>query len=36
MLAEADALKREKPLPTYFEMDKRIRYKVRKGDFDSI
>jgi len=33
MLAEADALKREKPLPTYFEMDKRIRYKVRKGDF---
>jgi membrane-bound lytic murein transglycosylase D len=32
-LAEADALKREKPLPTYFEMDKRIRYKVRKGDF---
>tara|TARA_B100000767_G_scaffold245889_1_gene245077 strand:- start:3830 stop:5317 length:1488 start_codon:yes stop_codon:yes gene_type:complete len=32
-LAEADALKREKPLPQYFEMDKRIRYKVRKGDF---
>lgn len=32
-LAEADALKREKPLPKYFEMDKRIRYKVRKGDF---
>lgn len=33
MLAEADASKREKPLPKYFEMDKRIRYKVRSGDF---
>ncbi|AUC85555.1 lytic transglycosylase [Polaribacter sp. ALD11] len=32
-LAEADASKREKPLPKYFEMDKRIRYKVRSGDF---
>ena len=32
-LAEADAAKREKPIPKYFEMDKRIRYKVRSGDF---
>ncbi|QTD39117.1 LysM peptidoglycan-binding domain-containing protein [Polaribacter batillariae] len=32
-LAEADASKREKPLPKYFEMDKRIRYKVKSGDF---
>ncbi|QOD60022.1 LysM peptidoglycan-binding domain-containing protein [Polaribacter haliotis] len=32
-LAENDASKREKPLPKYFEMDKRIRYKVRSGDF---
>ncbi|ARV07232.1 lytic transglycosylase [Polaribacter sp. SA4-10] len=32
-LAETDASKREKPLPKYFEMDKRIRYKVRSGDF---
>ncbi|QTE24299.1 LysM peptidoglycan-binding domain-containing protein [Polaribacter cellanae] len=32
-LAETDAAKREKPLPKYFEMDKRIRYKVRSGDF---
>ncbi|TMM30567.1 LysM peptidoglycan-binding domain-containing protein [Polaribacter aestuariivivens] len=32
-LAEADAAKREKPLPKYFEMDKRIRYKVKSGDF---
>jgi len=32
-LAEEDAAKREKPLPRYFEMDKRIRYKVRNGDF---
>ena len=32
-LAEEDAAKREKPLPKYFEMDKRIRYKVRSGDF---
>jgi membrane-bound lytic murein transglycosylase D len=33
VLAKEDALKREKPLPKYFEMDKRIRYKVRSGDF---
>jgi membrane-bound lytic murein transglycosylase D len=33
LLAETDAAKREKPLPKYFEMDKRIRYKVRNGDF---
>ena len=32
-LAEADAAKREKPIPKYFEMDKRIRYKVRSGDY---
>lgn len=32
-LAEEDAAKREKPLPKYFEMDKRIRYKVKSGDF---
>ena len=32
-LAAQDASKREKPLPKYFEMDKRIRYKVRSGDF---
>ena len=32
-LAKEDASKREKPLPKYFEMDKRIRYKVRSGDF---
>ncbi len=32
-LAKEDASKREKPLPKYFEMDKRIRYKVRNGDF---
>ncbi|MGJ8743893.1 transglycosylase SLT domain-containing protein [Polaribacter sp.] len=32
-LAEDDASKREKPLPKYFEMDKRVRYKVRSGDF---
>ena len=32
-LANEDASKREKPLPTYFEMDKRIRYKVKNGDF---
>ena len=31
--AEEDASKREKPLPKYFEMGKRIRYKVRNGDF---
>ncbi len=32
-LAEADDAKREKPLPKYFEMDKRIRYRVRSGDY---
>jgi membrane-bound lytic murein transglycosylase D len=32
-LADADDAKREKPLPKYFEMDKRIRYKVKSGDF---
>lgn len=32
-LAEEDAAKREKPLPKYFEMDKRIRYKVKSGDY---
>lgn len=31
--AKKDASKREKPLPQYFEMDKRIRYKVISGDF---
>uniref|UniRef100_UPI0040471119 transglycosylase SLT domain-containing protein n=1 Tax=Polaribacter sp. TaxID=1920175 RepID=UPI0040471119 len=32
-LVVADAAKREKPLPQYFEMDKRILYKVQKGDY---
>ena len=32
-LADSDDAKREKPLPKYFEMDKRIRYKVRSGDY---
>jgi len=32
-LADADDAQREKPLPKYFEMDKRIRYKVRSGDY---
>ncbi len=32
-LAQAEDSLREKPLPKYFEMDKRIRYKVRSGDF---
>ena len=32
-LADTDDAKREKPLPKYFEMDKRIRYKVRSGDY---
>ena len=32
-LADADDAQREKPLPKYFEMDKRIRYKVKSGDF---
>ncbi|MBL4905416.1 MAG: LysM peptidoglycan-binding domain-containing protein, partial [Flavobacteriaceae bacterium] len=29
----ADDAKREKPLPKYFEMDRRIRYRVRSGDY---
>ncbi|WNW01276.1 LysM peptidoglycan-binding domain-containing protein [Tenacibaculum sp. HL-MS23] len=33
VLAKEDEGKREKPLPKYFEMDKRIRYKVRSGDY---
>ncbi|CAL2087693.1 lytic transglycosylase domain-containing protein [Tenacibaculum sp. 190524A05c] len=32
-LAAAEDSLREKPLPKYFEMDKRIRYKVRSGDY---
>jgi membrane-bound lytic murein transglycosylase D len=32
-LANKEDAKREKPLPKYFEMDKRIRYKVKSGDF---
>ncbi len=32
-LANLDDAKREKPLPKYFEMDKRIRYKVKNGDY---
>ncbi|RCS26713.1 LysM peptidoglycan-binding domain-containing protein [Polaribacter sp. WD7] len=32
-LADADDATREKPLPKYFEMDKRIRYKVKSGDY---
>ena len=32
-LADADDAKREKPLPKYFEMDKRIRYRVKNGDY---
>jgi membrane-bound lytic murein transglycosylase D len=32
-LATEDDSKREKPLPKYFEMDKRIRYKVQSGDY---
>ena len=32
-LADEDAAQREKPLPKYFELDKRIRYKVKNGDF---
>lgn len=32
-LADKDDAKREKPLPRYFEMDKRIRYRVRSGDY---
>jgi membrane-bound lytic murein transglycosylase D len=32
-LADDDDSKREKPLPKYFEMDKRIRYRVKNGDY---
>jgi membrane-bound lytic murein transglycosylase D len=32
-LAAAEDSLREKPLPKYFEMDKRIRYKVKSGDY---
>lgn len=32
-LAQADDEKREKPLPKYFEMDKRITYRVKSGDY---
>ncbi len=31
--AELDAAKREKPLPKYTELNNRIRYKVKNGDF---
>jgi membrane-bound lytic murein transglycosylase D len=33
LLANEDDNKREKPLPKYFEMDRRTRYKVRSGDY---
>ena len=32
-LADTDDAQREKPLPKYFEIDRRIRYKVKSGDF---
>ena len=32
-LADADDTKREKPLPKYTEIDKRIRYRVKSGDY---
>jgi membrane-bound lytic murein transglycosylase D len=32
-LATADDAKREKPLPKYFEMDQRILYRVKSGDY---
>lgn len=32
-LANQDDAKREKPLPQYFEMDKRILYRVKNGDY---
>ncbi|WP_299016070.1 lytic transglycosylase domain-containing protein [uncultured Polaribacter sp.] len=32
-LADEDDAKREKPLPKYFEMDQRVRYKVKSGDY---
>ncbi len=31
--AEVDALKREKPLPKYTELNNRIRYRVKNGDY---
>lgn len=33
LLADEDDAKREKPLPKYFEMDQRIRYRVKSGDY---
>jgi len=33
ILVDSDVAKREKPLPQYFEMDERIRYRVRNGDY---
>jgi membrane-bound lytic murein transglycosylase D len=32
-LADTDDAKREKPLPKYLELNRRIRYKVRSGDY---
>ncbi|QMU63292.1 MAG: transglycosylase SLT domain-containing protein [Flavobacteriaceae bacterium] len=32
-LADRNDAKREKPLPKYFEVDKRVRYRVRRGDY---
>tara|TARA_B110000003_G_scaffold42848_2_gene40236 strand:- start:46048 stop:47544 length:1497 start_codon:yes stop_codon:yes gene_type:complete len=32
-LVDTDNAKREKPLPQYFEMDNRIRYRVKSGDY---
>jgi len=32
-LADSDDASREKPLPKYFEMDQRVRYKVKSGDY---
>ena len=32
-LANADDAKREKPLPQYFEMDQRVTYRVKSGDY---
>ncbi len=31
--ARAEIAKRERPLPQFFEMDRRVRYKVRSGDY---
>jgi membrane-bound lytic murein transglycosylase D len=33
VLVDTDLAKREQPLPQYFEMDKRIRYRVINGDY---